>query len=56
LPAGEAPALQIASLRAFFERGGLTAQVRQNFASEMQRAGYQDRIWFRACNVEGFAD
>ena len=39
LPAGEAPALQIifeTSLRAFFERGGFTTQVRENFAGEMQ--------------------
>ena len=39
LPAGEAPALQIifeTSLRTFFERGGLTTQVRQNFAGEVK--------------------
>jgi len=36
LPAGEAPALQIASLRAFFERAGLTAQMCQHFAGEMK--------------------
>jgi hypothetical protein len=35
-------------LGAFFERGGLTAQVRQNFTGEMERTRYQDRIRLRA--------
>ena len=34
-------------LRAFFKRGWFAAQMRQNFAGEMQRAGDQDRIWIR---------
>ena len=32
-------------LDALFKGGGFAAQVRQNFAGEMQRAGDQDRIW-----------
>ena len=35
-------------LCAFFERSRFTAQIGENFASEMQRAGDQDRIWLRA--------
>jgi hypothetical protein len=35
-------------LDALFERSRFTMEVRQNFASEMQRAGDQDRIWLGA--------
>jgi hypothetical protein len=34
-------------LCAFFERRRFTAQIGENFAGEMQRAGDQDRIRFR---------
>jgi hypothetical protein len=44
------------SLRAFFERGRLTTQVRQNFASEMQRAGDQDRILLLTCKHQCVAN
>jgi hypothetical protein len=43
-------------LRAFFEGGRLTAQVRQDFAGEMKRARNQDGIWFRTGNVERFTN
>ena len=39
---------RVCLLRAFFERGGFAAQMREDFASEMQRAGDQNRIRVRA--------
>ena len=50
LPAGGVPGFKIiaeASLCAFFERGAFAAQIGESFASEMKRAGDQDRIWLR---------
>src|SRR4051794_10406346 len=34
-------------LRAFFKSSGLTAEMREHFAGEMERAGNQNWIWFR---------
>jgi hypothetical protein len=59
LPAGEAPALQIiveASLGAFFVCCWLTAQMREDFAGEMERASDQNRIRFLARKIERFAN
>jgi len=36
-------------LRTFFEGGGFTAQMGENFTREMERAGEQNRIGFGAC-------
>ena len=44
------------SLRAFFERGGFAAQVRQNFAGEMERTGDQDRPWLLKCKHQRVAN
>jgi hypothetical protein len=43
-------------LRAFFEGGGFATQVRQNFTGEMQRAGDQNRIRFRAGKRQSLFD
>jgi hypothetical protein len=43
-------------LCAFFERSRFTAQIGENFTSEMQRAGNQDRIWFRARKYQRLAN
>ena len=45
-----------ALLRAFFERGGFAAQMGENFAGEMERAGDQDRIRFRARKLDSAAN
>jgi len=50
---GEAPVGSILRdadlLCALFEARGLATQVREDFASEMERTGNQNRIWFRPC-------
>ena len=44
------------SLRAFFEGTWFTAEVSENFAGEMKRAGDQNRSWFRTGEIERFTD
>src|SRR5262245_56033455 len=44
------------SLRAFFESSGFAAEMRQDFADEVQRAGDQDRIGVRTCKHQRVAN
>jgi hypothetical protein len=44
------------SLRAFFECGGLTAEMRENFAREMEGAGEKNGMRPRARLVERVSD
>jgi hypothetical protein len=39
-------------LGAFFKGSRFTAKICENFTGEMERAGDQNWIWFRACEIE----
>jgi hypothetical protein len=48
--------ISLESLCALFERSGRAVQMRKDFPGEMERAGNQDWIGLRVCEVKGFAD